>query len=308
MPFIHVIREFNRFYTNILGLLDRHMLDSEFSLSEARVLYEIGQKEKCTAKGLIEELKIDPGYLSRIIKRFENYDLTYRIQSTEDGRVYYLKLTDKGRGILSRLDKLSDGQIYNMISSLSDYDKKMLAKSMKTIENILSHKTVLTREMFKIRSVLNPGDVGNLIHLHGWIYAEECGYNHMFEGYVCKTFYDFFEKYSPEKDKIWFAEVNGEMIGAIAIVAHSAVKAQLRWFILHPRYRGIGLGNTLLGEAVQFCKEKGYKNVFLSTTEDQKTAIRMYMKAGFRKVSEFESSAWGKNLVEETYELYLQDI
>lgn len=144
-----------------------------------------------------------------------------------------------------------------------------------------------------------------LIHLHGWIYAQECGYNHAFEGYVCKTFYNFFENYSTEKDRLWFAEVNGKMIGAIAIVEHSAIQAQLRWFILHPVFRGDGLGTKLLNEAIKYCKEKGYHQVFLETTEDQKTAIKMYKRAGFKKVREHENKAWGKDLVEQTYELNL---
>lgn len=152
---------------------------------------------------------------------------------------------------------------------------------------------------------MRPGDVGHLIHLHGWIYAEECGFNHEFEGYVCKTFYNFFENYSSEKDRLWFAESNGRMIGAIAIVGHSAVRAQLRWFIIHPAFRGIGLGRTLLNEAMKYCNEKEYKNVFLETTEEQKTAIRMYMNAGFKKVAEQENNIWGKKLVEQTYELEL---
>lgn len=304
-PWIPIVRRFNRFYTNILGLLDQHMLDSEFSLAEARVLYDIGHTENCTAKGLIEELRIDPGYLSRIIKRFGKDNLLYRVQSQEDGRLYYLYLTDRGKDTLSKLDVLSNGQIYQMISSLPEQNKMRVVESMKTIENDLLGKSVLSSEKVKIRCDLRPGDVGDLIHLHGWIYAEECGYNHVFEGYVCKTFYNLFENFSPGKYRLWFAEVNGKMIGAIAIVEHSTIQAQLRWFILHPAFREIGLGRTLLNEAMKYCKEKGYEQVFLETTEDQKTAIRMYMKAGFRKVAEHENKAWGKQLVEQTYELNL---
>lgn len=301
---IHAIRKFNRFYTNILGLLDQHMLDSEFSLSEARVLYEIGHTENCTAKKLIEELSIDPGYLSRIIKRFEKHNLIYRIQSAEDGRLFYLHLTEGGTTILARLDAVSDQQVYQMVNSLVEQDQKKLADSMKNIETILEGISD-TEEKIIIRSELKAGDVGWLIHLHGWIYERECGYNAMFEGYVCKTFYEFFEKYSPDKDRFWFAEANGEIIGAIAVVGQTTDKAQLRWFILHPRFRGIGLGRTLLQEAIQYCKEKAYKQVFLATTQDQQTAIQMYEKACFHKVAEHKSDAWGKKLVEEIYELDL---
>lgn len=302
---VGTIRKFNRFYTNILGLLDRHMLDSEFSLSEARVLYEIGHTKNCTAKNLMQELSMDSGYLSRIVKHFEKQGLIDRRQSTEDRRLYYLCLTDKGQKTLIDLNGLSDRYISNMIAKLQEEDLGKLVDSMKAIENVLSGKTALIGDEIVLRSELRAGDVGELIQLHGWIYEKECGYNYVFEGYVCKTFYDFYQNYSPNKDKFWLAEVSGKIVGAIAIVGHSETRAQLRWFILHPDYRGIGLGSRLLNEAIQYCRDKGYTNVFLETTEDQKTAVAMYRKAGFKKVKEFENNAWGKSLVEQNYELEL---
>ncbi|WP_407307807.1 GNAT family N-acetyltransferase [Desulfosporosinus sp. SB140] len=305
IPLVRGIRRFNRFYTNMLGLLDKHMLNSDFSLSEARVLYEIGQIDDCTSKKLIEELKIDPGYLSRIIKNFEKQGLTYRIKSTEDGRLYHLYLTDQGREILTKLEESSDQQIYQMIVQLQGDNQNELLEGMQRIENALSGESIASGDKFNIRTELRPGDVGYLIHLHGWIYAEECSYNHVFEGYVCKTFYDFFQNYDSQKDRFWFAEVNGKIVGAIAIVGHADKKAQLRWFILHPKFRGMSFGNRLLNEAIQYCGEKGYHNVFLETTEDQRTAIKMYMKKGFRKVAEHKNQTWGKDLVEQTYELNL---
>jgi DNA-binding MarR family transcriptional regulator/GNAT superfamily N-acetyltransferase len=299
------IRGFNRFYTNILGLLGQHLLDSEFSLADARVLYDIGAMENCTAKKLSEELRIDRGYLSRIIKRFEKDNLIYRVQSAEDRRLYYLYLTDKGKDILSKLNDRSNNQIRQMVGSIPEQEQKSIVESMETIESLLTRKSGFLSEKVKIRYDLRPGDVGCLIYLHGWIYAEECGYNHEFEGYVCKTFYNMFENYSPQKDRIWFAEFNGNIIGAIAIVGHSPVRAQMRWFLIHPAFRGIGLGRTLMNEALKYCKEKGYKRIFLETTEDQKTAIGMYMNAGFKKVAEAENNIWGKRLIEQTYQLEL---
>lgn len=304
-PVIQIIRRFNRFYTNILGLLDQHLLNSEFSLAEVRVLYDIGHTKNCTAKKLIEGLKIDPGYLSRIIKRFTKDNFIDRVQSSEDGRLYFLYLTEKGKEILSQLDEMSNSQIEQMIKSLPEKEKLRIVESMNMIESTLYGKPVPAKEEVNIRSDLKPGDAGYLIHLHGWIYAEECGYNHEFEGYVCKTIYDLFENYNPEKDRFWFVEVDGKMIGAIAIVGHSDKRAQLRWFILHPEFRGSGLGWTMLNKALQFCQEKGYQQVFLETTEDQKTAIKMYIKSGFRKVAEHETRMWGKRLFELTYELEL---
>jgi DNA-binding MarR family transcriptional regulator/GNAT superfamily N-acetyltransferase len=304
-PLIKIIRRFNRYYTNTLGLLNQHMLESEFSLAEARILYDIAHTENLTSKKLIEGLRIDPGYLSRIIKRFEKHELVYRVQSHEDKRSYYLYLTDKGSDTLAKLDGLSDNQIFQMVSCLSEQDHISLGESMKTIENTLSGKNLIKDEDIKIRHDLRPGDVGYLIQLHGWIYAEECGYNHIFEAYVCKTFYDFMLNYNPQKDRVWFVEANKQIVGAIAVVGHSAIRAQLRWFILHPNYRDKGLGKMLLSESIVFCKNKGYQKVFLETTKDQEKAIAMYRKAGFEKVAEHGNNTWGKDLVEETYELKL---
>lgn len=301
---IHTIRKFNRFYTNILGLLDKHILNSEFSLSEVRVLHEISITENCTSKKLIEELKMDAGYLSRILQRFEQKKLLHKTRSDEDGRLYYLNLTDSAKDMISNLNKLSDLQISELTTHLSDKDKTSIVKSMTTIETCLKKDSPNISDV-NIRCDLKPGDVGYLIYLHGLFYSKECGYNHIFEGYVCKTFYDFLINYNPDKDKLWLAEIHEEIIGAIAIVGHSKTKAQLRWFILHPKYRKLGLGSSLLNQALKYCEEKNYKQVFLETTEDQKKAINMYVKAGFKKISEFENKSWGKTLIEQTYELTL---
>lgn len=303
-PYIHTIRKFNRFYTNILGLLDQHMLNSEFSLSEARVLYDIAHTKDCTAKKLIQELSIDSGYLSRIIKRFERLGFTYRVQSQEDGRIFYLYLTELGTETLDKLNGLSDLHITNMVVNLEKEEQERLVKSMETIETVISGEQ-LKKEKINLRCELKPGDAGKLIQLHGWLYEQECGYNHVFEGYVCKTFYDFLLNYNPNKDKIWLAEERGEIVGAIAIVGHTEEVAQLRWFILHPNYRGIGLGRRLLTQALQFCKEKNYVRVFLDTTSEQTTAVTMYKKAGFKLVNETENNSWGKTLIEQKYELKL---
>lgn len=169
------------------------------------------------------------------------------------------------------------------------------------VAEVFSGKTV---EEPVIRSGIKPGDIGELIRLHGWIYATECGYNHEFEGYVCKTFYQFLEQYSEDKDRLWFVEVGDRMVGAIGIVAHTSDTAQLRWFLLHPDYRGLGLGKRLVNEALQFCNEKGYQHVFLETTDDQQQAIRMYEKVGFKHTKSRNSEMWGKSLVEMTFELH----
>lgn len=300
---IPIIREFNRFYTRILGLLDKHLLDSEFSLSEVRVLYEIGNAQHCTASVLTEQLGLDPGYLSRILKRFDKLGLTYRVQSKEDGRSSLLYLSELGEETLARMNALSDDQIRNMIIDLPSKSRADIARSMTAIQNELSGQP--TKRSIQFRTELKPGDAGALIHLHGWVYAKECGYNHIFEAYVCKTFYELLQTYSPDKDRFWLAEADNEIVGSIAVIGHSDERAQIRWFILHPDYRGMGIGKKLIEDAIAYCREKGYRSVFLETTEDQETAIAMYTKQGFVKIKEQENDAWGVRHIEQTYELEL---
>ena len=299
---VRAVRRFNRFYTNILGLLDKNMLHSGFSLPEVRILYELFHKGGQSASQLTGELVIDPGYFSRLLKRLETMGLVHRVPSKEDGRSHLLFLTDAGRETFLRLDSLSTSQITGLIEKLPDAKRERLAQGIAAVEEAFAGEAGARRERVTLRRGLMPGDVGNLISMHGWIYRQECGYDFGFEGYVCKTFYEFLQHYDKEKDGIWFAEDGGRMIGAVAIVGHTQTRAQLRWFILHPEYRGIGLGKRLMGEAMVYVQEKGYREVFLLTTKDQQTAIAMYEKAGFKQVSENQTRMWGKDLTELTFE------
>lgn len=300
---ITAIREFNRFYTNVLGLLDQYILESKYSLSEVRVLHEIENSIDCTPKKLSETLCMDAGYLSRILKQFEKSSFIEKSQSLEDGRSYFLHLTDQGRQVLVALNARSDKQIDKLVESLSESDQSKLIRSMNDIENVLTANRCITPEDITIRHELVPGDLGYLTHMHGWIYEQECQYPLAFEGYVAETFHNFMKTYDSDRDRIWFAMHNGEIVGSIGVVGHPA-NAQLRWFLLHPDYRGIGLGKRLFTKALTYCQQKKYTKVFLTTTEDQKQAIAMYVKAGFVKVAERKGLPWA-DLLEYTFELDL---
>jgi len=158
---------------------------------------------------------------------------------------------------------------------------------------------------WKIRHHIKPGDIGDLTYLNGLLYAEECGYNQKFEAYVAYGLAEFVQKFSPDKDRIWLAETNGRIIGSIAIVGHSEVEAQLRWFLVHPDYRKLGIGKKLLEEALQFCKERKYKAIFLLTTSELVEAGRLYVRFGFGKTEEKTHEIWGKRVTEERYDLRL---
>lgn len=158
---------------------------------------------------------------------------------------------------------------------------------------------------WKLRRYTKPGDIGYLTHLHGIVYAKEYGYDQTFEAYVASGLAEFIQSFSPSKDRIWLAEANDRIIGSIAIVGQSELEAQLRWFFVHPDYRGLGIGRELLKEALQFCKERKYRTVFLWTTNELSTARRLYTGVGFRKTEEKTHEIWGKMVKEERYDLRL---
>ncbi|MBC9928839.1 bifunctional helix-turn-helix transcriptional regulator/GNAT family N-acetyltransferase [Chitinophaga qingshengii] len=299
------IRHFNRFYTGVVGLLDQHILESKYSLSEVRVLYEIGEQEKCTAGQLITTMKIDGGYLSRILKKFETAGLLTRHQSPADGRTFFLQLTAKGKKLMTGLNDKSSDQIRQILEPLPESQQQQVAGAMKTIETVLSGSAPAVTSDIHIRYDLQPGDIGYLIYLHGELYAKECGYNFEFESYVCKTFQDFLATYNANKDRVFLAIADNKIVGAVAILGSSRYLAQLRWFIVHPDYRGRGLGKRLFKEAIAFCREKNYEKVYLMTTSLQNTAIDIYKKAGFRKTGEKFLQLWGQQQYEQRYDMDL---
>lgn len=299
------MRKFNRFYTGLIGLLDQHILDSNFSLSEVRVLYEIWHTEQCTAGKLTERLKLDGGYLSRMLKVFEENNIVIRKQSATDGRTWLLQLSAKGKRLMQTLDERSNEQIRQVLEPLPAARQEEVAASMSTIEQLLSGKNDITLSDIVFRNELQPGDVGYLIYLHGDLYARETGYNLEFEAYVCKTFYDFLQSYDPAKDRVFLAVYRQRIVGAVAILGHSSYLAQLRWLLVHPDMRGIGLGKKLVTDALAFCREKQYKQVYLLTTNQQTTAADIYLKAGFKKTDIQPQQIWGHQLYEERYDLEL---
>lgn len=301
---IGIIRNFNRYYTNILGLLDQYILESDLSLSEVRVLYEIEKTKQCTSKKLSEILCMDTGYLSRLLKKFYEIGLLSKEKSPKDARAQYLYLTSDGKEKINELNNSSDEQIAKMVTPLAEIDRNFLVQSMTTIKTILTDSADIKLDDITIRTDIHSGDIGYITYMHGWIYQEEYDYSPAFEGYVAESFYNFLLNYNSDNDHLWCAEHNGKIIGCIGIVGHGEC-AQLRWFLLDPHYRGIGLGRKLLQKSLNFAKEKNYKSVYLDTTNDLDKAISMYKKAGFVKRSEKANDSWRKDLTELKFEMKL---
>lgn len=301
---ISIIRSFNRYYTNVLGLLDQHILESDLSLSEVRVLHEIEKTKQCTSKMLADILCMDAGYLSRILKKFYKMDLLTKEKSSKDGRAQYLYLTSKGKEKMYDLNNSSDEQIVKIIKPLAERDSNCLVSNMTSIESILTNGANIKLDDITVRTDIRPGDIGYIIYMHGCIYREEYEYSTAFEGYVAESFYKFLINYNPENDRLWCAEHNGNIIGCIGIVG-CGERAQLRWFLIDPHYRSIGLGKKLLQESLDFVKVKNYKSVYLDTTSDLDKAISMYTRAGFVKKLEKANNSWREDLTELEFEMRL---
>ncbi|WP_326982543.1 bifunctional helix-turn-helix transcriptional regulator/GNAT family N-acetyltransferase [Chryseobacterium sp. MYb264] len=304
---ISQIRNFNRFYTSHIGMLKSNFLDSPYSLAEVRLLYEIGEQGSTTSQHLTELLSLDKGYVSRVLKTFLRDEIIEKIQSEEDKRAFIIKLTENGNNVLKILQSKSDQQIEKIIENLHSDEKELLVNSMQSIKTLLVtdyNKADLAKNV-EFREGLKPGDIGYLIHVHGKLYTQESGYDMSFEKYVIKTFSEFLENYSAENDKIWLAEYNQQIVGCVAILERSDEEAQLRWFLTLPMFRGTGIGKKLLNTALEYCKDKKYKNLYLLTTSVQEKAISMYEKVGFVKTESVESLQWGQVLIEERYDLKL---
>ncbi|GAB4043327.1 bifunctional helix-turn-helix transcriptional regulator/GNAT family N-acetyltransferase [Spirosoma litoris] len=302
MDAIAEMRAFNRYYTNSIGIVDRHILNSDLSLAEARILFEVANRPSCTQTYLMDQLRMDAGYISRIIKRFEREELLIRNRSITDGRTWHLSLTDAGQALFQTLNQASEQELSTLISNMSIGQIGQLVGSMKTIQTLLS----VPAPDITIRHDLQTGDLGLITRYHSIWYAPEFGYDLHFEGYVAKTLGEFADAYSPDKDRLWIVESAGQFVGCIAIVSRPGGVGQLRWFLLDNSFRGQGIGKKLVDLALTFCQEKNYKSIYLWTTSDQQTAHHLYLRAGFRLVEEkAPAQLWGQITQEQCYELLL---
>ena len=305
LDIVQEVSDFNGYYTGLVDILNRHISESNISTSALRVLIKISQEEEYTAGKLVDALGIDGGYLSRMLKSFESSQLVSKRKSNMDGRTWFLQLTPKGKKLLETLEERSVSQIQELLTPLQDDQQQALAGAMKTIRHILSEENKITADDIQFRRQLLPGDAGYLIYLHGSLYAREAGYNLEFETSVCKSFYEFLEAYNASKDQVFLAMHGTQIVGSIAVLGLSRYIAQLRWFLVHPDFRGLGLGKKLVQDALGFCREKGYQKAYLMTTNKQEAANQLYKKQGFRKTGDKPTNLWGQHLYEERYDIDL---
>lgn len=300
---IGAIRQFNRFFTRQIGVLREGLLHSPYSLTEARLLFELGHRDHLTASDLCRELGLDAGYLSRTLSRLEQQGLLEKVRPENDGRQRLLRLTPEGRDAFALLDRRSHDEVAEMLSELSEEQQQRLLKSMQTIENVLT-KGFKYSEPFFLRSH-EPGDMGWVTHRHGVLYAQEYGWDEHFEALVAQITADFINNFNPERERCWIAEMNGEIVGSVFVVQSSETVAKLRLLLVEPKARGMGLGTRLVEECIRFARRRGYLKLMLWTNSVLVEARHIYKKTGFQLVAEEAHHSFGHDLVGETWELTL---
>jgi DNA-binding MarR family transcriptional regulator/GNAT superfamily N-acetyltransferase len=300
---VAAVRRFNRFYTRRIGVVDERYLDSPYSLAEVRVLYELAHRDRTTAAELARELGLDPGYLSRLLRRFDKRGFLAREPSARDGRQTLLRLTEAGRAAFAPLDDGARAQMGDLVGRLAPSDRARLVGAMGTIERLLGDAPE-PRVPFLLRPH-RPGDMGWIVQRHGALYAEEYGYDHEFEALVAEIVAAFLRRFDPRRERCWIAEREGENVGSVFIVKESDEVAKLRLFLVEPSARGLGIGSRLVEECVRFSRSAGYRRIRLWTQSDLLAARRIYARAGFRPVAEEPHHSFGHDLIAETWELAL---
>ena len=300
---VAAVRAFNRFYTAQIGLLQKGYLESPFSLTEVRVLYELAHGDQPTATELAAALQLDEGYLSRILQRFQELGFLARKHSKADGRQRHLSLTQKGRKVFAPLDARSYAEISSMLGRLAPASQKQLVVAMQTIEKVLKKEGEPAAPV--VLRPHQPGDMGWVVHRHGVLYAQEYGWDERFEALVAEIAAKFIQNFDPKRERCWIAEKDGVPVGSVFLVYKSDQVAKLRLLLVEPSARGFGIGVRLVDECIRFARKRGYRKITLWTQSVLYAARHIYEKAGFKLVQQEKHHSFGHSLVSETWELRL---
>lgn len=309
---IAAVRGFNRFYTRQLGLLDRGLLGSDFTLTQARVLYELARRERSSAADIGRDLGLDAGYLSRMLRGFARRGYLVRTRSDRDGRRSWLRLTRRGRAAFLPLDRAARRQIAGLIGPMSAGKRRCLVTAMQTAQGLLENSSLpvaaptawipAAGAPYRLRG-LQVGDVGWIIHRQGLLYAQEYGWDAGYEHLVAQILGGLVRRLDAGDARAWIAERDGRVVGSVFLVRKTAGVAQLRLLYVEPEARGFGIGRRLVAACIAFARTHGYRRVMLWTNDVLTSARRIYEAAGFRLVRQQRHHSFGKDLVGQTWEL-----
>jgi DNA-binding MarR family transcriptional regulator/GNAT superfamily N-acetyltransferase len=300
---VRAVRAFNRFYTQRIGVLQRGMLRSPYSLAEVRVMYELANGTDLTATDLQRLLDLDPGYLSRMLRNFERGGMISRDRSKKDGRQSLVRLTAKGRRVFSGLDARQSGEVGKMLQPISESSRENLIASMRAIQSVLAGKDA-GKANVSVRTH-KPGDMGWVVYRHGALYAREYGWDERFEALVGEIVVNFVRNFDAKRERCWIAEIDGERVGSVFLVKETATTAKLRLLLVEPDARGRGVGKLLVNECVDFARKAGYRKITLWTNSVLDAARHIYEVVGFELVKEEKHDKFGDDLVGQVWELAL---
>ncbi|KRC73054.1 MarR family transcriptional regulator [Achromobacter sp. Root83] len=290
------VRSFNRYYTRQIGVLHEHLLESEFSLTEVRILYELAHRQGLTSSDLCQELGLNAGYVSRVISGFEKKGLVGKSRSPNDARAIQLNLTEQGRKVFEPLNQASRKEVSAMLARLPELRQAQLLDAMARIRALLdpTEKSYVLRDPY-------PGDLGYVIHRQALLYAQEFGWNNEYEALVAEIVSKFVREFKPARERCWIAEKDGKVVGSVFIVEQDAATAKLRLLYVDPAARGLGIGSRLVDECLRFARQAGYARMVLWTNSVLTDARRIYDRAGFALVEEETHHSFGKDLVGQVF-------
>ena len=301
---IGAVRHFSRFYTREIGLLQQGFLNSPFSLTQARVLYELSRHKQRTASELAAALGLDHGYLSRILRGFADSGLIARERLKEDGRQVAISLTAKGRKAFGPIDARSQRDAGNLLGKLSDEDQRRVVHAMGTIESAFGQQE--KPASFSLRTH-RPGDMGWVVERHGVLYGAEYGWDAGIEALTAEIVANFLKNFDPARERCWIAEIDGEPVGSVFLVREPGKDdvARLRLLIVDPKARGLGVGKKLVDECIRFGREAGYRKITLWTHAVLQAARKIYQQSGFTVTEKWVHDDFGKPEAAETWDLTL---
>jgi DNA-binding MarR family transcriptional regulator/predicted N-acetyltransferase YhbS len=306
---VETIRDFNRFYTRRIGVLNEGLSQTRFTLTEARLLWEFAHRSSCSAADLARELELDPGYLSRLLSRFKQQGLIEGVRSSRDARRLELNITASGRRALTPLETRARAEVGEWLAALTDAEQQDLLHSMAAVRRLLAPGTPAPCRLRALRS----GDIGWVIARHGALYEREYGWDVRFEALVARIAADFVERFDATRETCWIAERDAGNAGCVFLVQARdettgqpiAGSAQLRMLLVEPAARGMGVGARLVAECERFARERGYERIVLWTHSVLLAARAIYQRAGYRLIRSEPHRSFGHDLVAETWQLDL---
>lgn len=303
---IDQVRSFNRFYTREIGLLSEHLSGSDFTLAEARVLYELSQTQEQTAAAIMRSLGMDKAHISRIVARFQGAGFVKSRVSPEHGKHKLLSLTAAGKRAFSRLNQGTEAQIQALVAPLSPEGRERLAKNMRDIQRLLKSEEDAVSGV-ELRT-LRVGDLGWITHRQGVLYEREYGWDWTYEGLVSRILGDFATDFDPAREDVWVAELDGEIVGSVFLMkSEDAQVAKLRLLYVEPSVRGLGVGSRLVKRCIERARELGYAKLTLWTNDILVSARKIYQATGFVLVEENKHHSFGKSLTGQIWTLDLTD-